>query len=374
MTDDDQTHYDALGIDPRATKEEIRAAYQERLSDAQSAQAREQASKKPNESVLADARADESQARSAWQVLSDPYQRGRYDASIDVPDDPDREVAEGEIVDEDDEPSTNGGRGARGAKTRPARGARPERPPGMFSTERPPTPASWPPGVQPPPQRARSLAMLIDLTVLGVILLLSTAVISPLVVDQMYPKENTKLDHLQTCLDHLSTAKDDLGSSKQSAAIDKANSSCAEFPKAFGSPLSGDESKKQLEKRIDNRTSDVEDLQTSVQQDIAPATFIVSLGALVVMLLVLVPSSLRTGRTLGKHLMRIRAIQVDGSPLTLRPALSRYGMPLLFAQFLGALLGPLSYAVALFGVLTWPRNANLQGLHDRLARTIVVDG
>jgi hypothetical protein len=30
--------------------------------------------------------------------------------------------------------------------------------------------------------------------------------------------------------------------------------------------------------------------------------------------------------------------------------------------------------VVLFGVLTWPRNANYQGLHDRLAGTIVVDG
>ncbi len=28
----------------------------------------------------------------------------------------------------------------------------------------------------------------------------------------------------------------------------------------------------------------------------------------------------------------------------------------------------------LVGVLTWPRNPNYQGLQDRLAKTIVVDG
>ncbi len=114
-----------------------------------------------------------------------------------------------------------------------------------------------------------------------------------------------------------------------------------------------------------------------MQGDIAPAALGVSLGMTLVMLLYLVPSSLRTGRTLGKHLFRVRAIQIDGSPLTLRPAIARYGAPLLVALFLGSLFGPSSpivYMLVLFGVLTWPRNANYQGLHDRFARTIVVDG
>ena len=65
---------------------------------------------------------------------------------------------------------------------------------------------------------------------------------------------------------------------------------------------------------------------------------------------------------------------LNGDPLTTRAALARYGIPLLFALFLGSFLGPLAFAFALFGVLTWPRNANLQGLHDRMAGTIVVDG
>jgi uncharacterized RDD family membrane protein YckC len=120
---DGQTHYEVLGIEPRATKEEIKAAYQERLDDAQAAQARESASKRPNESALASARDEEAQARSAWQVLSDPYQRGRYDASIDVPEDVDNEVADGEIVD-DDEPAGRGGRGGNGAARQPRKSRR----------------------------------------------------------------------------------------------------------------------------------------------------------------------------------------------------------------------------------------------------------
>lgn len=96
---DDLTHYDVLGVEPGATKEQIRAAYQERLDSAQQAQAREHAAKRPNESAIASARAEEAELRSAWQVLSDPYQRGRYDASIDLPE-TDDDTAAVELVDE----------------------------------------------------------------------------------------------------------------------------------------------------------------------------------------------------------------------------------------------------------------------------------
>ena len=100
---DDLNHYEVLGVEPSATKEEIRAAYQERLDSSQQAQAREHAAKRPNESAIASSRAEEAGLRSAWQVLSDPYQRGRYDASIDLPEvtgDPSSEV---ELVDESSE-------------------------------------------------------------------------------------------------------------------------------------------------------------------------------------------------------------------------------------------------------------------------------
>lgn len=109
---DELNHYEVLGVEPSATKEEIRAAYQERLDSSKQAQAREHAAKRPNETAIASARADEAGLRSAWQVLSDPYQRGRYDASLDLPEPDAEDGNEVELVDE----SSDNGQSAAPAK------------------------------------------------------------------------------------------------------------------------------------------------------------------------------------------------------------------------------------------------------------------
>jgi uncharacterized RDD family membrane protein YckC len=92
------------------------------------------------------------------------------------------------------------------------------------------------------------------------------------------------------------------------------------------------------------------------------------------MLLYLVPLSARTGQTFGKRLFQIRVVQVDGTPIGVRSAIGRYGIVVLASMFLGAFIFPLGFALVLFGVLGWQRNPNLQGLHDRMSKTIVVDG
>jgi uncharacterized RDD family membrane protein YckC len=80
----DESHYDALGVSPNASKEKIREAYQAALEAARADQQRESVSKRPNESAIGTARAEEARVRAAWQVLSDPYQRGRYDATLEM--------------------------------------------------------------------------------------------------------------------------------------------------------------------------------------------------------------------------------------------------------------------------------------------------
>lgn len=93
MTVADRTHYEVIDADPTAAKADLKAAYVAALEAAQVAQD-----------------ADESAAvRRAWQVLSDPIQRQRYDEAIGVhhrgalePVDVDGEIVEGEIVDDDD--------------------------------------------------------------------------------------------------------------------------------------------------------------------------------------------------------------------------------------------------------------------------------
>jgi len=365
VADDDQTHYDVLGVDPGAGKEDIRSAYQERLDDVQAERTREMAGKRPDEAVIARGRDEEARLRSAWGVLSDPYQRGRYDASVGVPDTDVHDTSDDDSGDQDLVVATNGRRSGRGERQkRPVR----ERPPGMFSTAPLPTPASWPPGVQPPPPRARVMAMLVDMTVLLVILI-SLYIAGTAVTKSVYPKESTQLDHVGTCLDRLNTEK---GKNKHTLdritpieqyCASKANVTLALTPKP------------KLSDRLDADVSKAEDRQTSLRNKIAPVSTYGLFGAILLLsLLYLVPSSLRTGRTFGKRLFQIRAISITGAPLGLRAALTRYGLPLVFALMLQGFLGPLAFAFALIGVLTWPRNANLQGLHDRVAGTIVVDG
>jgi len=90
----DRTHYEVIDADPRAAKADLKAAYASALENAQ-----------------AGGDTDEVAAvRRAWQVLSDPVQRQRYDEAIGVlggrgaaraDADPDAEVVEGEIVDAD---------------------------------------------------------------------------------------------------------------------------------------------------------------------------------------------------------------------------------------------------------------------------------
>jgi len=73
------THYELLGVATDAPKDDIRAAYQDKLTDVRDHRAHEEASKRPSDSVIQAARDEEGRLRAAWQVLSDPVQRQRYD-------------------------------------------------------------------------------------------------------------------------------------------------------------------------------------------------------------------------------------------------------------------------------------------------------
>ena len=78
MSDDD-TYYDELGVEPTASRDELKAAYQERISELEAA-ARVRASTRRNSSATA---RKSRRVRAAWNVLADPFQRTRYDASLD---------------------------------------------------------------------------------------------------------------------------------------------------------------------------------------------------------------------------------------------------------------------------------------------------
>jgi uncharacterized RDD family membrane protein YckC len=64
--DDQRTWYEVLGVEPRAAKGDVKTAYQGALDAATAASNGDEA----------------AQVRRAWQVLSDPVQRQRYDEAI----------------------------------------------------------------------------------------------------------------------------------------------------------------------------------------------------------------------------------------------------------------------------------------------------
>jgi hypothetical protein len=369
--DDDRTHYEVLGIDRRASKEKVREAYRERLNDTQAAQISALEAKRPSDDTIAGARREVARVREAWQMLSDPVQRQRYDARLgngsSGEGDGELELADADedddALDEDDDDRTP-------AKKAPPRGPR-DRPPGMFSPDHPPTPESWPPGFTAPPPRARTIALMIDCLVLLVFFIggqvagvQATESMSPHKTDTI-SRLNDRIDKVQECKD-ASTKKrtgDECIAAKQAAVqylhkVDRKKSS----------ELGEDASYSTVISRMETRRDDL-------QKDILPTQFGISSGIfLVLAFLYLIPSTARTGQTLGKRLLAIRLIQANGGRATLRVALAHYFTPLLAAVILSQILGQLAFAIVLFGVLTWSRNPNRQGLHDRLAKTVVVDG
>jgi uncharacterized RDD family membrane protein YckC len=72
----------------------------------------------------------------------------------------------------------------------------------------------------------------------------------------------------------------------------------------------------------------------------------------------------RTGQTVGKKVLGIRAVPVDGGALTRPAAVRRY-----LAQFLASLVPGLAYLDGLWQLWDKPHH---QCLHDKVARTLVI--
>jgi len=334
----DETHYEVVGVAPGAAKDEIREAYRARVDElAQGKQSDE-------------SRQETARLNAAWQVLSDPYQRGRYDQAIGIDldadgdaDEPDADEPDADEEAADDEDAEPGGseetprqRRARertATRERPGPGSRVS----MFSAEHEEPPPTWPSGLRPPPPRARVIAMGIDVLVL---IAISVAVLfgGGRIVESTHREEFDRVDVLNDRIDRLERRQD------------------------------------RAEERADNAADDAQEEIDDIEGDLAPAQLALQAALLVLALVYLVPSSVISGRTLGKQLMRIRVVDADGSKLGPRSAFFHYGTPVLAALALQSFLGQLAPLVVLLGVLTWPRNANRQGLHDRLAGTLVVDG
>jgi hypothetical protein len=365
MTDN---YYEELGVEPGASRDEIRDAHQARIADLEKAREK----KGVTDTQLQQNRDAVARVRKAWNVLSDPYQRGRYDQKMAEP-----APAEVELVDDDvsvapavqltgwrklmaPPPPKNGA--ATSAKD-PATGRRP----------RPEPTIVLPDGLQLAEPRTRGMALLFDVAVIMVIYTLVSFVL-PGLIQSDYKHITTQITKVNSLHDAQSSIDDATSSLKKA----KSASATASAQKDLKSAQKDFNTAEQAARKegVTSTPHNAKALQTQADklaEKIKGTQVISTLVVLLLALLYIVPVSVRTGRTFGMRNRKCTILRVDGSPLTWTASLLRFGVPLTLA-FLGLLfLGTLAPLIA-FGMVGWEFfDRNRQGFHDKLARTVVVD-
>jgi curved DNA-binding protein CbpA len=337
MTD----HYELLGVEPDATKDEIRAAYRAGIEDADS-----------------DERA---QLNRAWNVLSDPVQRQRYDDAL----------ASG------DEDAAAVGAPARSGARRGSESSVPEvvddAPADSAPARRVPLEPTKavPPGMVLADAKTRSLAMVFDISVLLVIFLV-VQFAGVAIIDNQYPEQTDRID---TLVDRVDDADQEVDDAEE--ALDRAENRLTDARQDNDAAAEADarEDVDQAEARVreaERRSEDLNDELVEAQNELRPQYLMITAAVFVLSLLYTVPMSARTGQTLGKRLRKVRLVREDGSAPRWGASLTHYGVPIAVALLLSGFLGPLALVAGLGMVLWNIRDRNRQGVHDKLAHTFVV--
>lgn len=315
-------YYELLGIEPDADKDTIKSAYRDRLEDA--------------------SQGERAKLNKAWNVLSDPVQRERYDGAR----------AEGWLDDAEDEVEVVDAAPRKAAASRGGGGGGRERTPRPPAAPRPEPDLVLPEGMVLAENRDRGNALLIDFLVLFVVYAVALAFVVPALVKSQYPAETKKIDAINKQIDSLDEQK-----SSVDKKVDKAKD------KSQAKKDLQAESKK-LQKQIDNKNDDLNDLAGNFQGFV-----MILYGVLtVILLLIVVPITAITGQTIGQRFRKVKVVRQDGGPVGWAGALLRFFPPIALAVFLpqiGALIG--------LGMVLWfLRDRNRQGFHDKLAKTVVV--
>lgn len=340
-------YYSLLGIDADASVDDIKGAYRVRKDGLDTG------------SVAG--RTDAVKLNKAWNVLSDPYQRGRYDEQ--------RATAEAEGTlgadDGDGAPGTSSKSGSNGSAYKGmksnARNSRQERQQAVrdaraarlqkAATISPPAGTSWPSSKQ------RIIAMVIDLLVIIVIVSASQIGASSVAKSQK-PEVVKQVDKYNADITTANKAKSD--ADKLVSADKKANNTA----------------KQAIDQDASNKAKDKVTALTKQRDDEQAKLAGYFIGGIAIafflgFLYLAIPTAM-TGRTLGKRFQHLKVLREDGSPLGPRGATVRFGLVVLVTFVLYYVLQQIAAVIVLFGVTMWMRNPNMQGLHDRFAHTIVV--
>jgi curved DNA-binding protein CbpA len=366
-------HYDELGVEPTATKDEIRDAHRARLAELESARSR----KGVTDAQLQRNRDEAARVRGAWNVLSDPMQRQRYDQQLmDERAGNGDDAADVELVDDGSPaaptptgwrkliappPAASGAKAGSGGKAGSgAKGAAAREPRHPSNRNRPEPTVVLPDGMHLAETKSRGMALAFDLAVCVIIYTAVLFVVPGLVksgysdiVDRSQKITDVK-DAQQSVIDAKST-KDKNAATKDLQKAETAAKKAGVTPAEASTP----------KKRVDALDKQATKLNDSVRSALLVAN--VTIAALA--LLYLVPLTAIKGYTLGMKNRRIKVVRVNGARCGWLPAFSRFLVPVVLAiaiPQLGALLG---LAMVLWGF----RDRNGQGVHDKLARTLVVD-
>jgi hypothetical protein len=325
-------YYELLGVDEDAPVDDIRSAYRDKKASVDT-------------SSGDDAKSDVAKLNKAWNVLSDPYQRGRYDQQRNIESDD----GDGDEYEDDDEDSTPVTR-SRSPRASDRAGDRAEK----RRNARQPAKATvkLPAGVHFPTMKQRLVAMGIDLLILIGLFFAGSIGLLPSLEKSQHPVAYNTARRL---------VKTDIPAAQKvtSAAEKRAKTDTSAAAKQAVTDA------KAAEKKLNDELDKQNKVLLPIQNLMTGAVFLAAL-------LVLVLPYLFGKQTLGKQSQHIRVIRMDGSPARFGDALRRYGMLVLAGFALSLLLGPTGGLVAVFIATLWTRNPNQQGLHDRLAKTLVV--
>jgi uncharacterized RDD family membrane protein YckC len=384
-------YYEELGVEPGASRDELREAHRQRVADLEAAREK----KGVTDSQLQANRDAVARVRAAWNVLSDPFQRQRYDARLASESEPGSEV---EIVD-DDAPQadsgqqltgwrkllapppprqTGGGNGNGNGKKPPTRTDRNGRP-------RPEPTVELPPGMRLAEPRVRGMALLFDLAIL-IVIFFAVNLLVPNLIQSDYRDINdriTKVNDLKSARQDVIDANKSVASAQK--AVDKAKSAGAtktaqaDLKSAQGDLKSAQKDYRTAQKdakdkgvpqaRLDDSPNQLQKYSDKLADDVRGTTFIMYGVVFVLATLYLVPITARKGYTLGMRNRKIKIVRIDGSPVGWYGAFTHFAVPILLAIAIptfGVVLG--------LGMVAWGYfDKNGQGIHDKLARTLVVD-
>ena len=379
-------YYEELGVEPGASRDEIREAHRRRVSDLEAAREK----KGISESQLQANRDEVARVRAAWNVLSDPFQRQRYDAQLGAESESSGDV---ELVDDDGGASestgteltgwrkllappppkdagagngnSNGNGKGKGPAPRLDRNGRP----------RPEPTVVLPAGMTIAEPRVRGMALLFDISILIVIFFTVSLVVPRLIQSDYQDIQDriSKTTDLKDARQSVIDAQKDVNGAKTASQTKSAASDLSDAQKDYRDAVkdakdadvparftnTGDPpSTKQLQTYADKQSDEIK----TTGYITTGLTFVLALGYLV-------PMTARKGRTLGMRGRRIKVVRVDGSPAGWYPSFTRYALPILLALAIpsfGVILG--------LGMVAWGYfDRNGQGIHDKLARTLVVD-